>query len=130
MKNLITITFLFLFTLTAFGQTEDSVKFSGLETRALLRAWENEPKYVQVTDSLQKVVERDSVIIYGDSVLIFDAKDLLRAKNETINALGELSESYKDSANREARRKKFWRGTTFITGGAAAGVIIYQILNK
>lgn len=117
---------LFLVTLTAFGQTEDSVKFSDSETRALLRAWENEPRYIAVTDSLQKIVERDSVIISNDSTLIADAKDLLKAKNDFIGALGKLSDSYKDSATKEARRKRLWRGATFITGGAAAGIILYQ----
>lgn len=120
--------FLFLVTLTAFGQTEDSVKFSKSETEALLRAWENEPRYVVVVDSLKKIVERDSIIISNDSVLIGDAKELLKAKNEFIKALGTLSDSYKDSATKEARRKRIWRGATFITGGAAAGVILYQAI--
>lgn len=121
---------LFLHTSTAFGQTEDSIKFSINESKCLVDAWQTLPGIVKINDSLKE----------ANSILQFDLNQCESLKNE-YKQQNKNYQSYSETISKEIDKqdekikklefwRKFWKNMTGAVGLTGSGLIIVNEIKE
>ena len=117
---------LFSVTLIRLEAQVDSVKFGVDETKVLLIAYENKPKYereLYLCDSLEK--EYQSIII-NDFLQISACEKLNDTQNLLIGKHQEETENLRKEVKRLDRLRRFWKTCTGVTIVGAVGYSIYK----
>lgn len=130
-KRIALLTFLILLLLhtsTAFGQTEDSIKFSINESKCLVDAWQTLPRILHINDSLKE----------ANTILQFDLKQCESVKND-YKTQNKNYQSYAETISKEIDKqdiqfkrsekwRKIWKKSTQWTSSIAAILISYEII--
>lgn len=119
---------LFLHTSTAFGQTEDSIKFSINESKCLVDAWQTLPGIVKINDSLKEA----NAILQFDLNQCESLKNEYKQQNKNYQAYAKTISEEIDKQDIKLKRsekwRKIWRKSTAWTGSIAAILVSYEII--
>lgn len=112
--------------LIAFGQVPDSVKFSIPESKVLVSAWENLPKYIALVDSCESQIVDYKAIIKNDSIKVKACESINETKSLLITKQEEQTALLKDEKKKANRRAGIFGGI----GLAELGLIIYKFIKE
>lgn len=110
----------------AFGQVPDSVKFSIPESKVLVSAWENLPKYIALVDSCESQIVDYKAIIKNDSIKVKACESINETKSLLITKQEEQTALLKDEKKKANRRAGIFGGI----GLAELGLIIYKFIKE